>query len=889
MTDPLADFIDHLRSYGIGPENAHDIIADDKRRRYRIAGDKPKTLTGSYQLHIEPDGFAVGWGRSFREGVTHAWHSKTNRKASAEDREAWKRKQAEAKTIRDAEALRIAKIAKDRAKRLWQAASTSGTTPYLSNKTCGLHGARIASERVLVPLYDAGGIVGLQFIGPDGSKRFLTGTPKLGAYFPIVTPGTPPEVIVICEGFATGAAIRESTGWAVVVAFDAGNLKPVAVAMRRKFPEARIIIGADNDQWTHKPDGAAYNPGLDGAHAAALAIGGAQVISPVIPSDDPDRRTDWDDVWRSEGQDAVHAAFTTPPAPVIDMPDYGDPGDYDPPDDTPDRDPAQVEQAALSLVRPLGHNTSGYVFFPRGKGLIVTLSASALSKIQSLYMLAPREFWDRHYGGAKVSDGQICAFASAHLMEACHKAGIFQPDSTRGVGAWVDGGKVIINCGNVIVGPDVRVHPAEFDGEAIYEAGPPVIQLGADPLQNADAAKLRDICGRLVWKHARFGDMLAGWLVVAPIGSALHWRPHIAVVGRAGSGKTTVVNEVIAPVLGAIKLRTEGATEAGVRRELGSSGRPYMLDEAESETTAQRIEMEKIIQLIRKASSGGTVSNFHGRTQIRSCFCLSAINTRIVQEADKVRISELELMPDTSAKARTNYNAWLNDAQELLTPDFSKRLFARTVANIDTLLANVKTFENAAADIFGNQRHAQQIAPLVAGAYMLTTTKTITPKAASDWLNAQDWSWHTEKGEGGDAQKLLTIIMTSRIRYDVGGIAREQTVADMIEATQGTDQIAGAAAEKGLRSYGIKIEDAKLVIANNSPQLRKVLADTVYTNWGRTLSDYPGADKMGNKVHRFGAIVSKATGIPLDGLLSDGVDAHDIDLPLDSSDPDTWR
>ena len=69
MTDPIADFIDHLRAMQIAPADPAEIIPDDKRRRYRLDGDKPKTRTGSYQLKVEGDGFAVGWAMSFREGV----------------------------------------------------------------------------------------------------------------------------------------------------------------------------------------------------------------------------------------------------------------------------------------------------------------------------------------------------------------------------------------------------------------------------------------------------------------------------------------------------------------------------------------------------------------------------------------------------------------------------------------------------------------------------------------------------------------------------------------------------------------------------------------------------------------------------------------------------
>ena len=69
----------------------------------------------------------------------------------------------------------------------------------------------------------------------------------------------------MCEGFATGASIHECTGHAVAVAFNAGNLEAVAIALRSKYPDLKIIIAADDD---HQTSG---NPGLTKANAAVKA------------------------------------------------------------------------------------------------------------------------------------------------------------------------------------------------------------------------------------------------------------------------------------------------------------------------------------------------------------------------------------------------------------------------------------------------------------------------------------------------------------------------------------------------------------------------------------------------------------------------------------------
>lgn len=104
-------------------------------------------------------------------------------------------------------------------------------------------------DLVVVPLFNAvGGLVNLQFIAADGAKKFLRNGEKRGCFFTIGEPDNEPDGLCIGEGFATMATVFEATGYMCVVAFDCGNLKPVAEVWRKKLPKARIVICADNDR-----------------------------------------------------------------------------------------------------------------------------------------------------------------------------------------------------------------------------------------------------------------------------------------------------------------------------------------------------------------------------------------------------------------------------------------------------------------------------------------------------------------------------------------------------------------------------------------------------------------------------------------------------------------
>jgi putative DNA primase/helicase len=871
MTDHISDFIDHMRASGIGPADPAEIIDDDKPHRYRLEGDKTKQRNGSYQLGAQADGFAFGWCRSFKEGVTYNWHTKATRKASEQERAEWKRKAAEAKAVRKAEIDDQARKASEKAARIWDAAG-QGVTAYHARKQIEAHGAKVWRDMAVVPMRKDGALVGLQFIQSDGAKRFLTGCAKEGSYFSIAKKADDLSLIVICEGYATGASIRQAIGCPVIVAFDAGNLKPVAQAIRKKYPDAAIVIAADNDQWTRKPDGADWNPGVEKAQQAAVAIGGARVIAPLVPPDDADRRTDWNDIAVTDGLDAVRLALTSAPEPIPEYDHY-----------EPEQDHHQPAiEDPLDAIRPLGHNRGTYYFFPRAAGQIVDLSSTGMGKMQNLYMLAPRAFWEGHYGGDKISDSQICAYASAHLIEACHRKGIFEPESTRGVGAWLDRGRVVINTGDTVICDGARWHPAEFRGEAVYESGPRVIDLDCEPLRNKEAVRLRDVCRSLNWKRGMYADLLAGWLVIAPVGSALSWRPHVWITGRSGAGKSTVLDKIVKEVLGNVAIRRDGGTtEAGVRKALGCSGRPYVLDEAESETAQDRQQMERIIFLARRSSSGGVVENFNASFQARSCFCFSAINPRVEQTADKGRITQLELMADVSPDRDARYDRLLRLIHEVITPDFAARLLARTVALMPALLENCRTFSLAASAVLGNKRAGDQIGPMIAGAFSLTSNKTISYGEAKAWIEAQDWDWNTGSDDDTDAHKLVTYIMTSRVGYDVQGARRESSIGEMIGAASSPSAMGHDAAVQGLKGYGVAVDGNRIMIANNSPQMRKLLSDTPWIPWNRTLSDYPGSDNNKNKPRYFApGLVSKCIAIPITAVLPDALPTES-EIPFD--------
>lgn len=240
------------------------VLADGCLHRYRVEGDKSGSRNGWYVLHLDDKPF--GAFGSWKTGQSCTWTAASPETMSDAERKALAARMAAAKLARDLEQQAVHTSAQKRAASIWEKAKPAdGGHPYLVSKSVPAYGIKLLREQLVVPLRDVDGkLHSLQFIGKDGRKTFLTGGRKRGCYHAI---GRPVEALCICEGYATGATIYQATGNATAVAFDAGNLQPVAKALRQKFPLLTLVIAADND--TETPG----NPGLTEAKKAAREVG----------------------------------------------------------------------------------------------------------------------------------------------------------------------------------------------------------------------------------------------------------------------------------------------------------------------------------------------------------------------------------------------------------------------------------------------------------------------------------------------------------------------------------------------------------------------------------------------------------------------------------------
>ncbi len=245
-----------------------DHISPCKTMRFSTNG-KRSDLSGWVYLFADEQGAAFGCWRS---GVQRTWQANRDKPLNEAEQAAFRRKVKEAQKAASQEREAGYQKAEAKAAEEWEAAIPAPVDhPYLMKKGIQPHMARVSVDgRLLIPVYGAAGTIqSLQYIAPDGQKRFLSGGRMLHGHVWLGEPGNS-ATLLLCEGFATADSLQSATGYATCVCFSAGNLKAVAELMRRNFTTAQLLICGDDDTQTEGNPGRAK--ATEAAHAVASSV-----------------------------------------------------------------------------------------------------------------------------------------------------------------------------------------------------------------------------------------------------------------------------------------------------------------------------------------------------------------------------------------------------------------------------------------------------------------------------------------------------------------------------------------------------------------------------------------------------------------------------------------
>ncbi len=304
--DILHSFAECLRAAGLEIEA---VLADGLLHRCGTT-DRPRRRDDAYKAFL--DAPASIWWKNWRTGDKGTWTARPEKELTAAQRKALHERIRAIRAHNEAEQGRRWQAAAKLTISIWNHASPAGDNhPYLQRKEVPAIGLRQTEDgRLIVPLLNPSGrIQSLQFILPEKpvegtDKLFLRGGKTSGGFFSIPAKnGTKDGLLLIAEGYATGVSLHLATGYAVLIAFNAGNLEAISRIARARYPDREIVLCADNDCETVRPDGTAWNPGTEAASRAARAVGGKLAVCPAHDG----RTTDFNDLHRLRSLEAVRA------------------------------------------------------------------------------------------------------------------------------------------------------------------------------------------------------------------------------------------------------------------------------------------------------------------------------------------------------------------------------------------------------------------------------------------------------------------------------------------------------------------------------------------------------------------------------------------------------
>lgn len=777
---------------------------------------------------------------------------------------------AEAKRKAAAEERKAQAAAAHEANELWEAATPASVHPYLSRKGVKSHGLRVGtwplrnkegeifgySENcLLIPARnERGQITTLQGVfatlprGFTGDKIYLRDGKKSGSWFAMGAIGEGGK-IAITEGYATGATIRELTGWCVLVCFDRTNLETVAKSVRETTPGVEIVICADNDQFTKD------NPGLRDAKKAANAIA-AKVLVPQFANLEGEP-TDFNDLHQREGAEAVKACLG-----------IGQP----------------VEEVAAANDNnpfyPLGYDRGQYFYLVTGTQQLCNLSAAQHSKAHMM-QLAPLSYWATEYP-AKGASPVAWDMAADTLMRQCEARGVFSPDVIRGRGAWLDEGRAVFHFGSHLWVDGKLMGVTAIRSRYVYEMDIKLNPPGEVALTDPEGQMLVDVAKRFRWSKPASAALLAGFVALAPICGALRWRPHVWITGGAGCGKTTVLNEFVHQLLGGLDIFAQGnSTEAGIRQKLRSDALPVLFDESEQNNEREVGRVQNVLSLIRQASSESAAMTLKGTAGgdamhfiVRSMFCLSSIQVGMKHQADLERLTVLALRPKREDTDAANNWASLKDELHLIQRDHEmpSRLFKRTLELLPITLENIKTFVEAASRKFGSVREGDQYGTLLAGCWSLMSSRLATSEEAAALIESFEWDEFRENLEVDESTKALGALLEAQVRI-AGGVGL--TIHEIIMAATGRpsagSMMSQAEATAALGRYGMRVQGEELLLSNNSHALAELMPAPYNADWRGQILRVPGVRRH-EKAVRFSGHVSKCLAVPLASIMDNAQD-----------------
>lgn len=521
--------------------------------------------------------------------------------------------------------------------------------------------------------------------------------------------------------------------------------------------------------------------------------------------------------------------------------------------------------------KALGYDDKSFYIMPAGTKIILKMAARELMSAHGcLQIVNDFDYWAEMFPAKRGSSSRAdWEMAGSMIMRECQKVGFYDPRRLRGRGVWIDDGRVVVHTGETLIVDGRPTNPVMMKSKFIYKVDSPLFPEGVDltsPATDADGRLVVELCNAPRWERAIFGDLLAGYIATSMVCGGLHWRTHVWVTGNSGSGKSTVINNIVSACVGDVALYPLGeTTESGIRQTIGNDALPVIFDEMEGTDErgpAGANRRNAIIQLMRMASSEsrgrimkGSAAHQAVSFTMRSSFLVASIGMSLKEAPDLTRTMVLGLRPlmiDSSVEERAEAEqqwAVMNKLSARIPIEMPNRLFSRMTAILPVIRKNADMFREAITEKLGNRRLGDQIGTLLAGRFALTSKKLLTLEECHAYLERHEWDGvATQPSEREDVSLLNHLRQYVMRVQNQDGISFERTIGEMVRVAmrhEFDDKIPHPIADAALQRIGIKVDTADtgmVYLAKRFAALDRIMiSSTNPTDWQSVISRYPGA------------------------------------------------
>ena len=387
------------------------------------------------------------------------------------------------------------------------------------------------------------------------------------------------EKVVVVEGEKCVQAVLEAWPDVAVTTYAGGSSawrKSDWAPLAGK--EVSIWADADDDAPPDKPK-AKSRPGQAAAIEIAAHLHGLGCrVRVAVP--EPDGGADIAD-WLAVGK--THARATLDGLLRDYVPGEPQPGEPQP-ESQPQLEPEpESEPGYLDVIASNDHYrilglVGDAVAIRISAGRVLQRTRESLTQPSTLIAIAPLAWWAGVLGG----DGETLSTAQSRrlgdsMLRAADRLGQWD-QSQYGRGAVrLPGGKIVYHLGDRLL-VDGEERPLD-DGEIAWMAEPRIAL--APSATDQECLAIADAVMSYRWGAPMDGKRMLGWMVSAIVGGALEWRPHIQITAPSGQGKSWLLREVLAALMGPLLQRIADASSAALARMTAHASLPFSFDEAE--------------------------------------------------------------------------------------------------------------------------------------------------------------------------------------------------------------------------------------------------------------------------------------------------------------------